>query len=196
MQTLSVEAVTARLKSLQPSRVPGASLMRRAAVAAIMRDGAHGAEVLFIQRAEVAHDPWSGHMAFPGGRRDPEDAHTLACAQRETREEVGLDLEARGSLVGKLSQVMAQARGKVVPLVVRPFVFALDAAIDPALKLNAEVQSVLWIPIAFFLDAANREQMTYSLSGVNIKLPCYHYEGRTVWGLTLKMLDELVSLVR
>jgi 8-oxo-dGTP pyrophosphatase MutT (NUDIX family) len=191
-----MDAIAARLQALKPSRVPGANLMRRAAVAAIMRDGSQGAEVLLIQRAESPRDPWSGHMAFPGGRRDPEDPHTLACAQRETREEVGLDLTQSGQLVGKLSQVMAQARGKVVPLVVRPFVFALDAAKPPTLQLNAEVQAALWVPLGFFLDAANRAQMTYRFGGVNIKLPCYHYEGRTVWGLTLKMIDELASLLR
>src|SRR5258706_15931093 len=43
----------------------------RAAVALILRDGPQGIEVLFIRRAEHPQDPWSGQMAFPGGRAEP-----------------------------------------------------------------------------------------------------------------------------
>src|SRR4051812_3842337 len=64
---------------------PGsAPAIRRAAVAAILRDAAEGPEILFIRRAEHPQDPWSGHMAFPGGREEPGDADLLETAIRET----------------------------------------------------------------------------------------------------------------
>jgi 8-oxo-dGTP pyrophosphatase MutT (NUDIX family) len=50
------------------------------------------AEILFIKRAGRAGDRWSGHVALPGGKRDPQDASDRVAAIRETQEEVGLDL--------------------------------------------------------------------------------------------------------
>ncbi len=49
-------------------------------------------DLLFIRRAEKSGDPWSGHMAFPGGHMESSDASLLAAAIRETQEEIGLDL--------------------------------------------------------------------------------------------------------
>ena len=46
----------------------------RAAVAIMVREGSDATEMLMIRRATREGDPWSGHMGFPGGRRDPEDA--------------------------------------------------------------------------------------------------------------------------
>ena len=55
--------------------------MREAAVAVILREVSRlAAEVLFIKRAEKAGDPWSGHMAFPGGHRDAEDRSQIGRA--------------------------------------------------------------------------------------------------------------------
>src|SRR6185503_17634978 len=68
--------------------------LRLAVVALVLREGLEGPELLVIKRSEAEHDHWSGHMALPGGRVEPEDESLLATAARETFEEVGLDPRA------------------------------------------------------------------------------------------------------
>ena len=75
---------------------------RRAAVAALLAESPNGVELLLIRRAERASDPWSGHMALPGGHLDPSDADLRATAVRETREELGIDLERDAQFLGRL----------------------------------------------------------------------------------------------
>lgn len=184
----------AALGGFSRKTVPLERLTKQAAVAAVLRER-DALEVLMIRRAEHPGDPWSGHMAFPGGRVDPEDPSPLGAAKREAREEVDLDLDAHGELIGELSHVPAMARGRRIPMVIHPFVFAVDG--DPPLVPDpTEVQETVWVPMPFLQDRANREIMTHDVAGLPVKLPCYHFEGRRIWGLTLKMLDELMKVLR
>jgi len=146
-----------------------------------------------IKRAEREGDPWSGHMAFPGGRKDPGDAHGFACAVRETEEEIGLTLLPEDTCIGRLSEINAMSRMRGFGMAVTPFVFKLDR--DVAFTPNHEVAEVVWVPLEFLLETDNREQMEWQYKGMKIKLPCYFYEGRRIWGLSLSMLDELMALV-
>ncbi len=164
---------------------------RKAAVAAVFREGGGGVEALFIRRAEHPRDPWSGHMGFPGGRVDPGDASPLAAALRETREELGLDLAALGRPLGRLSEVRTHLPLGTVPHSVVPFAFAIEG--DPGLRLNEEVQEVLWVPLPFLLDRANRSSYTWVRRGLPFPTPCIAFRGRVIWGLTLKIVDELVE---
>ena len=162
-------------------------------MAAILRSADGGPELLFIHRAEDHRDPWSGHMAFPGGKVDDADVSSLAAALRETREEVGLDLATHALQVGRLSDVRAVGRGRPLSMVISPFVFEL--ATTPELTTNHEVETVVWVPVAFLADHRNRETMPYKRYGLSLDLPCYRYDGHLIWGLTLGMADDLLRLV-
>jgi 8-oxo-dGTP pyrophosphatase MutT (NUDIX family) len=186
-------ALTGRIERLP--RPPASALPgKRASVAAILRDAGAGrdAELLLIRRAERAGDPWSGHMAFPGGRRDEADATLLATAVRETREEVGIDLDAHGTLLAELPELPAVARGVRTGLTITPFVFALHR--DVALTFSPEeVADALWTPFGPLARGEGAGIMPYEHEGYRLELPCLHVEGRVVWGLTYRMLQMLLE---
>jgi len=169
---------------------------RFAAVAAILREGAAGAEVLLIRRASHPRDPWSGQMAFPGGRHDPTDPDLVATAMRETAEEVGLALDREGTLVGRLDDLPAVARGRRAGLVIAPFVFQLAGPEPPELRpAPGEVAEVLWAPLGPLLRGERDATYPYEHEGRHIPLPAYDVDGRIVWGLTHRMLSALFEIL-
>lgn len=168
----------------------------RAAVAAILRPGDEGPEVLLIERAARIGDPWSGQMAFPGGHRI-DGEHALDTARRETMEEVAIDLREH-ELFGPLSDVPTHRTG----LVVRPYVFALKKHATPT-PLVSEVADTLWMPIAPMMRGEINGTYQFRPEGTDIALdlPCFRVPdprntGRVVWGLTHRMLEILFDVIR
>jgi 8-oxo-dGTP pyrophosphatase MutT (NUDIX family) len=146
--------------------------------------------MLFIERAARLGDPWSGQMAFPGGRLDPGDVDDRAAAERETREEVGLDL-AGAERLGRLGDLDAGVR-LVAPLVLSAFVYRLETS--PPLVRNHEVRETLWVPISRLVDPTHRVRHRFGLTrfpGIVVGEPDRH----VVWGLTYRLVDDLLRLV-
>ena len=189
----SLDALRSELENHEPRRLPRTAELTFAAVAAVVRRGIDDVELLFIHRAEDPRDPWSGHMAFPGGRVEAGDRDPLAAAIRETREEVGLDLDLHGAFLGRLSDVAAVGRGRPMSLVVEPFVFSVDGT--PRLEPNREVAEVVWVPLGFLLDRSKRSTIPWKHGDVSVELPCYRFDGHVIWGLTFGMVDELITLL-
>ena len=140
---------------------PAGPEAREAAVAAVL----HGLEptdltLLFIRRATVAGDPWSGDVAFPGGRREAADGSLLETAIRETREELGLDLSVARYL-GSLDDVGPVSRRR--PMVVQPHVFYLREL--PALSPNREVAGVHRLSLDKLLANEGRGPMPFEWNG-------------------------------
>ncbi|WP_104982916.1 NUDIX hydrolase [Sorangium cellulosum] len=209
LPSYDLAAVMARLAGREPAS-DALTEERQAAVAAILRApagsppsalGTSGpqapepaeAELLLIRRAEHPADPWSGHMALPGGRRDVSDASLLATAIRETREEVGIDLEAHGTLLARLPDLPAVVRGRRVGMIIAPFVFALRST--PELTLSDEVAEAVWTPLGPLARGESASRYTYTHEGTVIELPCLLVGERVVWGLTYRMLEQLFEVL-
>lgn len=187
-----------------PWRAPGRRFFTRAAVAvvfcnALNDDWRQSAGVLFVKRASRKGDPWSGHMAFPGGRSGSADADGQATAIREAQEETGLDLEAHARILGRLSDIVTRTHERFSPMVVTPYVFGLNSgsgSVSKNINVNHELERTLWIPFSHFLEPENRIRMEYRAAGVNWRLPCYEYEGECIWGLSLMIVDDLLGLMK
>lgn len=180
-------ALKRRLSARAPKRVEESGVMETA-VALILTPGKLGLEALFIRRAERPDDPWSGHIALPGGRRDPGDADRLATAVRETREEVGVELP-KSALLGALDD-LAPSTPRLPPLVIRPYVFGLRPR--PAARLSTEVAGVMWLPLS---ELASCEGKAFvPLRGETREVACYACGGVVIWGLTYRILSGFLKL--
>jgi 8-oxo-dGTP pyrophosphatase MutT (NUDIX family) len=164
---------------------------RRAAVAVVLAaNPTSGAlSVLLLRRTEREGDPWSGHMALPGGHAHPEDADLLDTARRETLEEVGLDLRD-AELLGRLDDVSPM---RSLEMVVRPFVFWLGD--EREAQLSAEVAEVLWVPLDDLATDTLRSMSDVELHGTTVRVPAYVIDQRVVWGMTFHLLERLFARV-
>ena len=140
-----IERLGPQLGPVDVSAASGDGIIH-AAVALLLRDSATGAEILFIKRSERQGDPWSGHLAFPGGRAERSDPSLAGVAVREAREEVGIDLQRGGRILGSLPAVQPLS-ARLPPIAVTPFLaVAPDGAAaraDPG-----EVEEAFWMPLA------------------------------------------------
>ena len=167
---------------------------RQACVAIILRSTEVLTEALFILRASHEGDPWSGHMAFPGGHNEPEDRHLRHTAEREVLEEIGLDLAASGRFIGEIDAVRANPRGRNLDLIVTPFVYLLED-LDASLTPNYEVADTLWGSLNDMHSGASLTTGGFEIQGEHHRYPGYEVGGEIVWGLTYRMLDQFFGMV-
>jgi len=175
--------VKSRLSSGIPSEVPG-ELM---ASVAITLGGKRPMKTLMIKRVELSGDPWSGQVAFPGGRKEPQDESLLETAIREAREEVGIDLAESARYLGHTGHFRTHTgRMLVVPCV---FMMASPGLV----RTNAEVASYRWVPFETFFKERTRSVGVPGRGSSREKLPAYVYKDYVIWGLTYRIISALVG---
>lgn len=162
---------------------------RRAAVAVVFRPSGQELELLLVRRATAPGDPWSGNMAMPGGKAHREDADIAATARREAHEEVGLELEAA---VGFLSDQLAADPRTGRPMALSPVLFQVpeDSVASPD---QHEIVEVHWIPLRELADPAHRFHRWRWMGPLPTRWPERRLRGRVVWGLTLRIIDQVVA---
>jgi 8-oxo-dGTP pyrophosphatase MutT (NUDIX family) len=155
----------------------------RAAVAVLIHGMSGGGEVLLVKRAMSPSDPWSGDIAFPGGRRRPIDRNLLETAIRETLEETSIDLRSH-KLLGSLTSVSSETDPGMI---VQPFVFL---CIDrPRVELSYELCSHMWVSLDRLRGSRGMARVRGGIS------PAYIVNGEIVWGITYRALEELLGLI-
>jgi 8-oxo-dGTP pyrophosphatase MutT (NUDIX family) len=180
-----IEALAARL-SLGDVR-PAADTIRRAAVAIVLHDEP-SPRVLLMKRAERASDPWSGHISLPGGGYQASDGDLRVTAIRETREELGIDLDG-ARLLGNLPPVHPRSSGPR-GIEVTPFVFATRVALEPV--CGPEALAAFWLPIDLAVSGALDGK--HVVPSTQLWFPSWTYEGHVIWGLTRRILDDVLAV--
>lgn len=167
---------------------------RHGAVAMVLRSAADGIEALFIERTRNDADPWSGQMALPGGIVEPDDYGARGAAERETLEEVGIDL-TETAYMGRLDDVQGRYRAHRSGIVVSGFVY-FDEHGQEAVP-NYEVADIVWEPLMTFTDDSRFVLVEYSTAsgeqfpGVRVG----HADHQIVWGLTRRFLASFFDIV-
>jgi 8-oxo-dGTP pyrophosphatase MutT (NUDIX family) len=175
---------------IEVAPLPG---VRRAAVALVVRPARADLELLLIKRAPRMGDPWSGHMALPGGKQDEMDPDLRFTAIRETQEEVSIDLRSTGSELGALDDVETLGV-PVPPLVISPFVFTVPPG-TPATP-NMEVEAAIWIPVSALAHPGSRAEYLHARDAEeSVRFAALEYEGNIIWGLTYRMLSQFLGAV-
>ena len=177
--------LAAQLEAHGALAIAGAEVSR-AAVALVFDPSLN---LLFIRRSERVGDPWSGHMAFPGGRVDPGDPDPRGAALRETWEEVGVDLRS-ATFVGPLDELASPVRTGRRRLVISPFVWQLSSAVQTV--PNEEVAQTHWFALDRLLAGEGRDTFSFPWGKATVPLPVVRLDGTEIWGITLRIVEDLL----
>jgi 8-oxo-dGTP pyrophosphatase MutT (NUDIX family) len=192
--TKTLDEIQARLSSVSP-RIDKKPARMSASVALVLREAGADLEALFIRRAEHDADPWSGHLAFPGGRLDAEDADARSAAERETVEELGVDLTDSSTTrcLGQLSDVLGHAES----IRVSAYVYGISG--NPSLRPNHEVRDAFWTPLHHCTDPGRQSVREFSYLDVSMPLPTIRLledaNAPVLWGITYKFMDDFMSTI-
>ena len=186
---LSIEQIRSRLATHQPAPLT-TEARRLAGVAMLLRENQQQTEVLFIRRAEFEGDPWSGDLGFPGGGLEPSDRNARAAAERETWEEIGLDLQHHQYL-GQCSELA----GAYLPVRISCFTYLLNPV--PAFILNGEVVDTFWVPLTTLLEPQRNHLTSFFYRGAERQHPVVNlaeWSERPLWGITYRLLEQFLAL--
>lgn len=182
MNVVTLEKLRSKLTMAEPPL----GELRRASVAVILKEP-QAPSVLLIKRAELAGDPWSGQIAFPGGKAQSEDVSLKGTAVREAREEVGVDLVKDADFLGYFARFTTHTR----TIDVFPAVFLLKN--ETALTPNGEVSSFRWIRLGSLSGDELVSTRLVDVQGKRREVSAILVGEYTIWGLTLRILSSLLS---
>lgn len=190
---ITLQQIKSRLAAHKPLTYPIGPDVRQAAVAIVIKENATDLDLLFIKRATVQGDPWSGQMAFPGGHMDATDESLIMAAIRETEEETGVQLSL-DQCIGTISHQRPASRSRGDSMIVAPYVFGIHS--DPILVPNHEVEDIVWGSVSKMVDGTLHGTESFVFNGNTASFNGYQlaYE-RFVWGLTYRTLQTFFEVL-
>jgi 8-oxo-dGTP pyrophosphatase MutT (NUDIX family) len=162
-----------------------------AAVMMILKQSDHGYSLLFIKRPDNDRDPFSGHMAFPGGRMEMHDNSKLDTAVRETLEEVGINIKRSARVLGALDDVNPN-NPRARNYVVTPYLSVLQEEVDVTPDAK-EVEKTIWVPMNHLVDEKNAQVRIRVRDGREVEDYAYNYDQYLIWGMTGRVLHQFLS---
>ena len=164
---------------------------RLAAILLVLRAREDGEpELLMIKRADAAGDPWSGHIACPGGRMEPGDRDLAVTAVRETWEETGIDVTRDGRLIGQLDDLSPRSLA-LPPIIIRPFVALVRS--DVQIGASVEVASAFWVPLSALRERAAWGTGLVQATDGGRNVSTFQHGEHVVWGLTERVLRQFLA---
>jgi 8-oxo-dGTP pyrophosphatase MutT (NUDIX family) len=190
-----IEPLVRAMARRPPTLVDPEDVARRAAVALLVRlDETRepaAPQLLMIKRATFEGDPWSGHVALPGGRREPADPTLERTVVRETWEETAIDLERDGRLLGCLD-VLEPRTPVLPPIIITPFVGLVRFDVD--IVASPEVAEWFWVDVAALRDPEVSREVVLELATGPRAVMSFQHREHTIWGLTERILRQFLSL--
>jgi 8-oxo-dGTP pyrophosphatase MutT (NUDIX family) len=187
-EPLNMTRIREALQAYQPEKKP-VNERGHAAVAMLLRERDSRPEVLFIVRALHEQDPWSGNIGFPGGRLSYAEETPQQAAERETLEELAVDLQ-QARWLGQLDDLY----GAIMPVLVSCFVYQTEEPL--LLQPNYEIAKTFWCPLATLLEPARHQHETFAYRGLKRTHPVVDLLGEEqpfLWGITFRLLQNFFA---
>jgi 8-oxo-dGTP pyrophosphatase MutT (NUDIX family) len=174
---------TDRIEKLSKLLVPESSEDADAAVALLLKQEPNKLKVFLVKRVEAPTDPWSGHVALPGGKRDVKDQNLKQTVVRETLEETNIALLDRCRFLGVMLPIRSTKKPEMKVL---PFVILLEH--EPLIKLNEELERYVWVSLEKLVE--KRGPVNFSFG----EYPAFLRGNNVIWGLTYRILERFFTL--
>ncbi len=192
MSPNTIEELERILRERKGVKISRESSFISASVMVILKDEKNEYSMLFIKRPEKGSDPFSGHMAFPGGKMKEEDESRLETAIRETLEETGIDLKRNGKILGELDDV-SPINPRVNHYIVSPYIALVTEGAE--VKPNEEVAEFVWIPLSDLKNEKTFEVRVVEKNGMELEDFTFRYRHYLIWGMTARILIQFLSIV-